>query len=99
MDRISKREQLENKNFISKTSGNELSNADEYRQIFNLIDQITINKNVKLNLNHIEGHKPSHKRNDKDKIFSALDIKVRDELRDNVDNNLNKMHNFVDKQN
>jgi len=44
------------------------------------------NKNIKVNLIKLDGHKKGSLKNDKDKIFSLVDKKVRKVLRENVKN-------------
>ncbi|XWV25750.1 ribonuclease HI [Tupanvirus soda lake] len=77
--RLESKNELINKNFKNR-KGVELSNADMYKKIFELVnDNITIK--------HIEGHIASKLMSENNKKFSILDKHVRNILRHKVKTN------------
>jgi ribonuclease HI len=76
INRINKKDILCNNNFMTK-KGKILNNANSYKELFDLLD------NINANICHIKGHKPTIDKNDDDIIFSKLDKFLRHELRKN----------------
>ena len=72
---IDRQKELETRNFISKRSNKILSNADIYKEFFELY------KNLKPKLVWTKGHCPKENRNEIQNNFSIIDKLVRKELR------------------
>ena len=71
---LSRKEQLEEKNFCSK-NGRPLNNAELYREFFAKTEKLDIQ------FQQVNGHKPSGIKNNIDKIFSLVDRASRNALR------------------
>jgi ribonuclease HI len=84
INNIKNKEKIKNDNYLRKNM-NPINNIEIYKQIFEILD---ISK-MKIEFNHIDGHKPTKQKNDLDKKFSKIDKLVRNELRKNVKNNKN----------
>ncbi len=71
-----RRERLEQSGFVSKRSGNLLSNAEVYKSFFAEIDHYNIE------LRWIKGHSPSAEKDLDARLFSFVDKAVRSKLRE-----------------
>ncbi len=70
-----RRSGLENKDFISKTTKNEIQNASLYRELFSLYDELN------MNVIKVAGHSPAASHDTVHRIFSIIDREVRKALR------------------
>jgi len=70
-----RREKLEAKNFISKSKATPLTNADLYKEFYQIMDL------YQIRLVWMKGHTSGTNLTAEQKIFSNLDIAVRDQLR------------------
>lgn len=75
---IDRREKLEGTNYISKSKGRELNNADLYKEFYILYDKF------KPNIIWVKGHMPKSQQTLVNKNFSILDKTVRSALRTNL---------------
>lgn len=72
---VQRRPRLEKNNFLSRSSGKPLKNAEVYREFYQVYDQ------VRPEMILLKGHRPKHQRDPIEKQFAIVDQRVRKELR------------------
>lgn len=71
---LTRRKKLELRDYYTN-SGKRLKNADMYQYFYSVIDQYD------CQIIKVDGHKPAHRKNDIDKIFTLVDKASRQALR------------------
>lgn len=72
---LSRKDELQERNYIAKSSGNELKNSELYKEFYKLQEELN------FDVVKVKGHSPRSGHNTLHRIFSFLDSHVRSTLK------------------